>query len=67
MLGCGKIEKASTRPDAVNYRVNKFSDIQDKIIPFFLKYPLQSVKYRDFLDFIKVVDIVAVKGHYLMI
>ena len=63
LLGCGKIEKASTRPDAVNYRVNKFSDIQAKIIPFFLKYPLQSVKYRDFLDFIKVVDIVAVKGH----
>lgn len=63
LLGCGKIEKASTRPDEVNYRVSKFSDIQDKIIPFFQNYPLQGVKYRDFLDFVKVVDIVAVKGH----
>jgi hypothetical protein len=63
LLGCGKIEKASTRPDAVNYRVNKFSDIKDKIIPFFQSYPLRSIKGWDFLDFIKAVDIVAVKGH----
>ena len=54
---------SKTRPDAVNYRVKKFSDIKYKIIPFFQNYPLQSVKYRDFLDFVKVVDIVAVKGH----
>ena len=43
LLGCGKIEKASTRPDAVNYRVKKFNDIKDKIIPFFFKTILYKV------------------------
>ena len=63
ILGCGILERASTRPSSVNYRVNKFSDIRDKIIPFFNKYPLQSIKYMDFLDFSKAVDIVNNKGH----
>lgn len=34
-LGCGKIEKASTRPDGITFVTYKFSDIRDKIIPFF--------------------------------
>jgi hypothetical protein len=63
LLGCGKIEKSLSRPDAVNYRVNKFSDIKDKIIPFFQKYPLQGIKLRDYLDFVKASDIIAVKDH----
>jgi hypothetical protein len=63
LLGCGKIDKPLTRPDETNYRVNKFSDIKDKIIPFFLKYPLQGIKFRDYLDFVKASDIIAVKGH----
>ena len=62
-LGCGRIEKASTRPDGVNFVVSKFSDIKEKIIPFFQKYPLQGIKFRDYLDFIKVSDILAVKDH----
>ncbi len=63
LLGCGKIEKPLNRPDETNYRVNKFSDIKDKIIPFFQKYPLHGIKYRDYLDFVKASDIIAVKGH----
>lgn len=63
LLGCGKIDKSLSRPNEVNYRVNRFSDIKDKIIPFFQKYPLQGIKFRDYLDFIKVSDIVAVKSH----
>ena len=63
LLGCGKIEKPLNRPNEVNYRVNKFSDIKDKIIPFFQKYPLQGIKFRDCLDFIKVSDIIADKDH----
>lgn len=63
VLGCGKMEKALNRPDEVNYRVYKFNDIKDKIIPFFQKYPLQGIKFRDYLDFIKVSEIIAVKDH----
>lgn len=33
-LGCGKIEKVSTRPNEVRFVVYKFSDIINKIIPF---------------------------------
>jgi hypothetical protein len=63
LLGCGKIEKASTRPNEVNFRVSKFSDIRDKIIPFFNKYPLQGIKLRDFIDFSKASVIIANKEH----
>lgn len=63
LLGCGNIEKPLNRPNEVNYRVNKFSDIKYKIIPFFQKYPLQGIKFRDYLDFIRVSDIIAVKDH----
>jgi len=62
-LDCGRLEKALTRPDGVNFTVNKFSDIKEKVISFFLNCPLQGVKYRDYLDFVKVAKIIEVKGH----
>jgi hypothetical protein len=62
-LGCGRIERASTRPDEVNFAVSKFSDIKEKIIPFFQKYPLQGIKYMDYCDFVKVSNIMEAKGH----
>ena len=65
-LGCGRIEKTSTRPDGVNFTVSKFRDIEEKIIPFFLSYPLQGVKSMDYLDFAKVAKIIEIKGHLTM-
>lgn len=62
-LGCGRIEKASTRPDGVNFTVNKFSDIKEKIIPHFKTNPLEGIKNRDLLDFVKVANIIEAKGH----
>nr|YP_010218689.1 LAGLIDADG endonuclease [Morchella brunnea]UBU98388.1 LAGLIDADG endonuclease [Morchella brunnea] len=43
--------------------VRKTSDIFDKIIPFFNKYPLQGVKVDDYADFCKVAIIKKNKGH----
>lgn len=63
-LGCGKIERASTRPDGVNFTVYRFNDIKDKIIPLFINHPLQGIKYRDFCDFSEVVNIMETKGHF---
>ena len=40
--------------EVVDFGVTKFSDLTDKIIPFFQKYPLQGVKSKDFEDFCKV-------------
>jgi hypothetical protein len=62
-LGCGRIEKASTRPDEVNFVVSKFSDIKEKIIPFFKTNPLEGIKNRDLLDFVEVANIIEAKGH----
>jgi hypothetical protein len=49
--------------DVINFVVTKFSDIDNKILPFFKDYPLQGAKALDFEDFKKVVDIFRVKGH----
>jgi len=49
--------------DIVNFVVTKFSDIDNKILPFFNDYPLQGVKVLDFEDFKKLADIIRVKGH----
>ena len=71
-LDCGRIERASTRPDLVNFSVSKY-----KVIPFFESCSLiippkggvapfggkQGIKSRDYLDFVKVAKIIEVKGH----
>jgi hypothetical protein len=51
-LDCGSIYK--TR-DLINYQVTKIADIDEKIIPFFTKFPILGVKAKDFLDFCRVV------------
>ena len=62
-FGCGKIEKVSTRPNDVRFVVYKFSDILNKIIPFFFNYPLQGIKFQDFKDFYKIANIMENKDH----
>jgi hypothetical protein len=49
--------------NSVSLQVIKFSDIHDLIIPFFNVYPIQGQKYFDFLDFIKVVNMLKNKEH----
>ena len=56
-LDCGVIERPSTRPNVVNFVVYKFDDICEKVIPFFKNYPLQGIKYLDYVDFCKVVNL----------
>ncbi len=62
-LGCGKIERASTRPNHVTFVVYRFSDIFGKIIPFFQSYPLQGLKYLDYKDFCEIAKIMENKKH----
>lgn len=62
-LECGNIEKVSTRHTTVTLAVYKFTNIKDKIIPFFCKYPLQGVKSLDFNDFCKIANIMITKEH----
>jgi hypothetical protein len=61
-FGCGRfIEPADYNHG--DYVVTKFSDITDKIVPFFGKCPLEGAKVLDFLDFCKVIEIVKNKVH----
>lgn len=59
-LGCGGVYK---NKDVFEYRVSKFSDIEDKIIPFLKNYPLEGVKSLDFDDWCLVARIMKDKKH----
>ena len=52
-----------TNKNHCDFLVTTFSDVNDKIIPFFKKYKIIGVKERDFADFCKVSDIIKAKGH----
>ena len=62
-LECGSVEIPSTRLHSAKFVVYKYSDITEKIIPFFTKYPLRTVKLLDFYDFIKVSDLMKEGSH----
>lgn len=60
-LGCGNLEGFGS--DVIRLKVTKFSEIKDKIVPFFDKYKLESKKKLDYLDFCKVVELIDQKAH----
>jgi hypothetical protein len=53
----------SKQEDACTFAVKNFEDVSEKLIPFFAKYPLRSVKVKDFEDFSKVVKLIKSKAH----
>jgi hypothetical protein len=58
--GCGKINQDSR---AVYYVVQKLSDLNSTIIPFFDKHSLLGVKVKDFEDFKKVAKLMESRTH----
>ncbi|KAG0122492.1 homing endonuclease [Tuber indicum] len=60
-LDCGTIQ--SNLDSTKKVAVSKFSDITEKIIPFFDKYPLKGTKAKDYSDFKKVVNLIENKVH----
>ena len=59
-LGCGTVYQ---NREAFDYRVTKFKNIEEKIIPFFKKYKIQGVKALDFADFCKAAELMKNKAH----
>lgn len=59
-LNCGSVYKDS---GTVQYVVTKFSDLFEKLIPFFDKYNIIGIKNKDYIDFKKVVKLVQNKEH----
>ena len=62
-LGCGYLKNGAKDQDWCNYLVKSFSDINEKIIPFFIKYPIKGEKVKDYEDFRRVAKIMANREH----
>jgi len=61
-FGSGSIEKHTIHP-AVTLVINKFTNVTEKIIPFFESYPLAGVKKNDYLDWCTVSKLMINKAH----
>ena len=59
-LKCGNIYRYR---NAFYFKVTKLDDIQNKIIPFFKKYPILGVKTEDFNDWCKTAEMIKYKKH----
>ena len=62
-LACGGYFPGGEKQSWGNYEVKNFGNINQKIIPFFDKYPLQGEKAKDFSDFKKVALLMQSKAH----
>jgi LAGLIDADG endonuclease len=61
-LGAGRIEWDNRKGFSnVSIVIGNFSDITNKIIPFFDNYPVLGVKALDFLDWVKIADLIKLK------
>jgi hypothetical protein len=63
IFGCGGIYNQSISGNVQYFIVTKFSDITDKIIPFFEAHPLQGAKGKEFADFKEVAELMKFKAH----
>lgn len=55
-LVCGYYYPSSNK-EIGQFKVTRFSDIENKIIPFFNKYPILGNKALDYADFCKVAEL----------
>jgi hypothetical protein len=62
-LGCGYYVASPSNLNYGNFIVSNLSDITQKIIPIFKKYPINGKKFFDFSDFCKAASIMEAKGH----
>ena len=61
-LGVGRLVTDSRKP-LVTLDVGKFSDLTQKIIPFFNEYPILGVKILDYLDWCKIANLISSNLH----
>jgi len=61
-FNCGRFYCTSGTNESY-YIVTNFNDINQKIIPFFNKFPLNGVKILDFNDFKRIAELRGVKAH----
>ena len=59
-FNCGRVYK---NKEAIIFQVTKLSGLSENIIPFFVKYSIKGVKFKDFTDFCKVAELMKNKAH----
>lgn len=57
------LKKIFIKKNSVELQISKLSDIVEILIPFFQKYPLLGVKNLDFLDFVKICEMLLSKKY----
>jgi len=62
-FGCGKVYIKDELKSVLDFRITKFNDLTNIIIPFFKKYKIIGVKALDFADFCKVAELMKNKAH----
>jgi hypothetical protein len=59
-FGCGNVYK---HRKVIDFKVTKFRDLTEKVIPFFDKYQIIGVKAKDYKDFKKAIELIKNKVH----
>ena len=59
-LGGGLIKE---RPIVSEFVLTKFILIKEKLVPLFQKYPIKGVKFENFKDFCKIVELMSTNAH----
>ena len=61
-LGAGRLERDSRKP-VIYLVINKISDINQIVIPFFNQYPICGIKHLDYLDWCKIANFIESGAH----
>ena len=63
IFGCGKIYEQNPEGTVFDFMVTGFKDMTEKVIPFFLEYPLKGAKLIEFQAFMRVAELMKNKAH----
>ena len=55
---CGAVKESFSRVNILTFKVHKFTDIYEKILPFFHKHRILGIKSKDFNDWSKAVELI---------
>ena len=66
-FGCGRIfvnhRHDNHNEDLYRFCIRSYSDLKEKIVPFFKENELQTAKFEDFKTFAKIIDLMSKKEH----
>jgi hypothetical protein len=66
-FGCGKVYRNARhdnhREDMYRYCIQRFADLRDVIVPFFLEHPLRTSKRNNFAKFAQIIELMNGRRH----